>query len=223
MSHSLSSESKISLTIESLAFGGMGIGHLPDGKAVFVEKTAPGDEGSVRITKQKKRHAFAVMEHVEKPSPLRVSPRCPVADRCGGCSWAHLDLEAQRDWKQRLLIHEMARKTHNLDTSLVQPLVGAESFGHRIRCRLHRKARDFGTLESQSHRVIPFRVCPVLDPRLEEFAQALAKKLAPLPPIDADFELVVDCEGRRGLHIMPKRGRFPESMENLAKSLDISA
>ncbi len=216
-------EASVPVVIERLAFGGMGVGHLPDGKVVFVEKTAPGDEGLIRVTKSKKSHAFAVMERLEKSSPERIEPRCPVADRCGGCSWAHLDLTAQRHWKQRLLHDEMARPRVNLDVSVLHPLVVASAFGHRVRCRLHRKSKHFGMLESQSHRAIPFRGCPVLDPRLEEFARELAKELEQFPPGEADFELYVDRDGNRGLHVHPQRGFSLQHPEKIRESLHLAA
>jgi 23S rRNA (uracil1939-C5)-methyltransferase len=42
------------VTIERLAYGGDGVGHL-DGLTVFVPRTAPGDVVDVRLTNQRRQ------------------------------------------------------------------------------------------------------------------------------------------------------------------------
>ena len=39
----------ISVAIETIAAGGDGVGHLPDGRAVFVPRTAPGDTAEMTV------------------------------------------------------------------------------------------------------------------------------------------------------------------------------
>lgn len=41
----------LTLTIERLSNDGSGVAHSPDGEAVFVPGTAPGDEADIRIVK----------------------------------------------------------------------------------------------------------------------------------------------------------------------------
>jgi 23S rRNA (uracil1939-C5)-methyltransferase len=60
-----------------LAAGGDGVGKLPDGKTVFVPRTAPGDLVEVAGLREHKRFARARLARVLEPSPHRVEPRCP--------------------------------------------------------------------------------------------------------------------------------------------------
>lgn len=53
------------LTIESLAYGGYGLGHHA-GKVVFVPFTAPGDRVRCRVEREKKRYAEASAEKIRK-------------------------------------------------------------------------------------------------------------------------------------------------------------
>ncbi len=71
--------------IRSLAAGGAGIADLPDGRVVFVPRTAPGDRVRIRIVKHKRRWALGVVESLTEPSPTRSPPACELYEECGGC------------------------------------------------------------------------------------------------------------------------------------------
>lgn len=62
------------VTIESLVFGGQGIGTLPDGKKVFVWNALPGETVSVELSKNKKDYAEGVAKEILTPSPHRIEP-----------------------------------------------------------------------------------------------------------------------------------------------------
>lgn len=89
---------EISLSIEKLAYGGAGIGYLQveDKKlVVFVEGALPGDEVAAKLKKIKPNYIEAELEKVIKKSPLRVKPRCPHFDVCGGCLLQTLSYDKQ--------------------------------------------------------------------------------------------------------------------------------
>jgi 23S rRNA (uracil1939-C5)-methyltransferase len=81
-----------------LAAGGDGIGHLPDGRAVFVPRTAPGDLVELAMVREHRRFARARLGRLIEPSPDRAEPRCPhyIVDECGGCQLQHLGIAPQR-------------------------------------------------------------------------------------------------------------------------------
>lgn len=196
--------------IEALSFGGDGVGRLAGGKAVFVARSAPGDDVRVRVLEEKPSVAFGEIAELVTAAPERIAPRCPVADRCGGCTWQHLPVEVQRAWKQRLVERELTR--HGLaGDGVLAGVVGGAAFGHRTRARLHRRGVELGTLPRRSHRVLPLQACPILAPALEAFALELAARLKAAPPFDAEVELYVDADGRRGLAVEPS-GRNPRGL-----------
>ena len=61
-----------------------------EGRAVFVPRTAVGDQCDVRIVKVTKNVAFGRVEKIIVPSGQRIAPACPVADKCGGCCYQHI-------------------------------------------------------------------------------------------------------------------------------------
>lgn len=83
------------MEIRGIAAGGAGVGTLPDGRVVFVQRTAPGDRVQLRVAEGKERWARGLLEAVLAPGPDRMSPPCPLYDGCGGCTLQHLSPEAR--------------------------------------------------------------------------------------------------------------------------------
>ncbi len=88
------------IRIEDYGNDGEGIGHV-DGIAVFVKDVVKGDLAKVRIVKAKKNYAYGIPLEIISPSPDRVTPPCPHARVCGGCSLMHISYDSQLAWKQQ--------------------------------------------------------------------------------------------------------------------------
>jgi len=189
----------ITLTIDSLAFGGNGVGRC-EGKAIFVPDTAPGDTVRCRIRRNKGRYAEAELVEVIDPSPLRRTPPCPYAGRCGGCQWQHLDDAAQSDWKARLFADTLSR--HAGVDGGVKPFVAApEPFAYRSRiqfkCRQSENGFVLGFYRKGSHYVIDIDACPVADRRINDLIPQIKAWLAasPAPQQIPQVDVAVDDEG----------------------------
>lgn len=105
----------ISLKIETLSYGGRGIGKY-DGIVVFVSTAIPGDMVRVNVTKLKGNYLEADLLEILEPSPIRISAPCPLFGSCGGCSWQNIPYEKQVVYKE-----EIAR-------SSVEHIAGQTSF-----------------------------------------------------------------------------------------------
>ncbi len=101
--------STIRLEIESLAAGGDGVGRV-DGAVCFVPFTAPGDVVEARVTRKARDFLRAELAEIIRPGPSRREPACPLAGRCGGCAWLHVDEAAQREAKARILARVLRRE-----------------------------------------------------------------------------------------------------------------
>jgi 23S rRNA (uracil1939-C5)-methyltransferase len=90
------------LEIDSFAHGGAGVARH-DGRVFFVEGGVPGDLARVRVDRTRRRYSDASVELLLTPSPDRITPPCPVFDRCGGCDWQMISLDAQRRWNSCII------------------------------------------------------------------------------------------------------------------------
>ena len=99
----------VEVTVRGLAVGGSGVADLPDGRVVFIPRTAPGDHARIRIEKSKRRWALGTLERVTEAGPHRVEAPCPLYARCGGCQLQHLPYERQVEWKGRFVADALER------------------------------------------------------------------------------------------------------------------
>jgi 23S rRNA (uracil1939-C5)-methyltransferase len=123
----------ITLTIESLAYGGDAIAHLEDGRAAFVRGAVPGDTVEAEVTEDRGRFVRAETVRVLDPSPDRVEPPCPYFGTCGGCSWQHVSYQAQLLAKRRMVVDALSRigRVEGAEDLVAQPVPSQAEYGYR--------------------------------------------------------------------------------------------
>lgn len=127
--------------IDSIAAGGEGVGRLPDGRVVFVHRTAPGDLAEVALTERRDRWARGRLLRVLEPSPERREAPCPFYGECGGCTLEHLTYPAQLRAKARIVADALTR-IGGMPTE--PPEVVASPAEHRYRNRVSFALRRTG-------------------------------------------------------------------------------
>ncbi|MEZ4368224.1 MAG: 23S rRNA (uracil(1939)-C(5))-methyltransferase RlmD [Kofleriaceae bacterium] len=83
----------LTVTAAHLDEHGAGVG-VVDGLACHVADLLPGEEAEVALDHRSPHRPEAwgrVVRRIGPASPARVTPACPAAGRCGGCTWQHLD------------------------------------------------------------------------------------------------------------------------------------
>ena len=115
---------EIELRIDTLAYGGAGVGRYGDahhGWVVFVRDALPGDRVRAVVTKRKRHYGEARLLEVVEPSPERVEP---VAHH-PGAPWQVLPYERQLAVKQEQ-VDEALRRIGKLDGFALEPIVPAD-------------------------------------------------------------------------------------------------
>lgn len=198
-----------SVRIERIAAGGDGIGRLPDGRAVFVPRTAPGDLIELGRLRQHARFARARVTRVLEPGPGRVEPRCQhyQADDCGGCQLQHLAPEAQLEAK-RAIVGDTLERIGKLRFAVPPAVTGTAWWEYRSRITLAlgpgRRHAGFHPLD-QPGRVFPLERCHLAAPPLMQLWQLLRPHLMLLPPDVEQLLLRLDRSGGRHL-VVKARG-----------------
>ena len=197
-----------SVSILRLAAGGDGIAKLPDGRTVFVPRTAPGDLVELTSVREHKRFARARVDRLLERSPQRVEPRCPhyVRDECGGCQLQHIEYETQLavrrsfvgDALRRIGKREVsdpaivpANTTYDYRTKLT---LQVESGGRRI--GLHRYDR--------AGQIFDLEWCHITVPPLMELWQTVRRLRPLLPPALEQVVLRLDRGGN--CHLLMRVG-----------------
>ncbi len=118
--------------ITGIAAGGAGVGRLPDGRAVFVPRTAPGERVLARVVEDKRRWARGRLLRVLAPVPERREAPCPYYARCGGCTLEHLAYSAQLRAKAAIVAEALAR-IGGVATTLPEVTASPAEFRYRNR------------------------------------------------------------------------------------------
>lgn len=111
--------------IEDISSEGEGIGKY-QGYILFVKNTVVGDKVKVKVMKTKKSYGYGRMMELIEASPFRVEARCPIAEKCGGCTLQHLDYRKQLEFKQNKVKNCLLRIGGFTEDIPMEPIVGME-------------------------------------------------------------------------------------------------
>ena len=164
---------ELELTLDSLAFGGEAVGRAGDGRVVFVAGGAPGDRVLVRVVEDKRSFVRAELVGVVTAGGARVAPPCPIVDRCGGCPWQHVALDAQLAAKQAIVVRALGKLG-----ARIEPIAPAPApLGYRTRARMTVRGGAIGFAGRRSHEIVDVERCLALDPTLDAAMQAARRAL----------------------------------------------
>ena len=149
------------LTITGLTHEGHGVGRV-DGRAVFIPRTAPGDEVEAKILKVHPGYAHGRVQELLTPSLNRAENDCPVFGRCGGCALRHISYPAELEIKQGWVAENLARigKAHpNWEPILASPKTLRYRNKAQYPVRLVEGRVRTGFFAPRSHVLIPADDC----------------------------------------------------------------
>jgi 23S rRNA (uracil1939-C5)-methyltransferase len=157
------------LTLENPAYGGDTIGRLPDGRAVFVPFSIPGEVVRIRIVTDKKKYARGELLEVLEPSPFRVQPRCGHFGACGGCHYQHIAYEQQLVLKRKILQDQLER-IGRLENPPVEPVVPSpEIYNYRNQVQFHiGKGNKPGFIRADKNGVLEIEECHLPQEQMAE-------------------------------------------------------
>jgi tRNA/tmRNA/rRNA uracil-C5-methylase (TrmA/RlmC/RlmD family) len=148
--------------------GGICIAHAPDGRAVFVRHSLPGERVRVEITEERPSYLRADAVEILDASPHRVAAPCRWAGpgRCGGCDWQHVEVGEQRRLKATVVAEQLRRIAH-LDIAVQVEAVAGDVGGLHWRTRLRLAVDNDGVAGLHRHRsadIEPIGDCLIAHP-----------------------------------------------------------
>ena len=185
------------VTVESLSYGGMGVGRRADGKIVFVPAVVPGETLRVHTVKEYPSYVLALIDEILEPSPDRVEPRCPLFPSCGGCDWQHIAYTQQVLWKQKILECEIGKVCKASPEDALEPVPSEMIYGYRahavVQC-VYNPNFSMGFFQKRSKRIVGFDQCPVLNPKIQHTLGDLREILSQ-NPIHGIYSLEIHAPG----------------------------
>lgn len=172
---------RIVVTIKRIGINGEGVGYYKR-KAVFIDGALPNEVVKANVLKAEKNYITAELVDIEKKSPDRQKPPCPVYDACGGCQLQHMTYPAQLRAKEELVREAFSRYTPALKELPLRPILGMDNpWGYRNKAQLQAGWQDeeliTGLYSPGSHRIVDISGCAVQDPAINEVTNHVKKLL----------------------------------------------
>jgi 23S rRNA (uracil1939-C5)-methyltransferase len=152
----------------AMVAGGTAIARDDSGRVLFVDGALPGEAVRVAITGEHRNHANARVVEVLDASAARREPPCPaVARGCGACTWQHIDLDAQREFKADI-VRDALRRLGRVDPPELLPSISLEPWAFRTTVRAVVEDGRAGLRRAQSHDAVTVDECLVAHPLVNE-------------------------------------------------------
>lgn len=172
---------EVIIDIEDIGSDGEGIGKY-QGYTIFVKNTIVGDRIRTKLIKCKKSYGYGRLMEIIDPSPYRVTPRCSLADKCGGCSIQHLDYQKQLEYKQNKVINCLERiggfpVEEFCKKNIMEPIIGMkEPFYYRNKAQfpvgVNKEGKvTIGFYAGRTHSIIDTSHCYIQAPINDEILQ----------------------------------------------------
>lgn len=137
-----------------------------EGFPIFIPFTCLGEVVEVIVVKVSKSFAFGKIKEVLKASPMRIEPHCDVYHRCGGCSFSHMNYEAECAIKENYALETMKRigkvDFAKVETLPLHPSSRINQYRNKAQYPIQRDAEGnlrIGFYASRTHNVIDCSSC----------------------------------------------------------------
>jgi tRNA/tmRNA/rRNA uracil-C5-methylase (TrmA/RlmC/RlmD family) len=223
---------RFTLKIESIAFGGAGVGRVDD-FVVFTPFTAPGDVVEVEIVQCKKKFARGRLVKIAEPSPQRTAPLCRYYGRCGGCSYQHIDYAHQLQIKQKQ-VEDAFLRIGGVSRPEVRRIIGSPGvYAYRGKARLHAakttRGCRLGFIDISGGKITDIERCEIMDETINEQIMRMRMKEKVLfsddeltfwsgVPDHSTGEIIRVVKGREFL--VPREGFFQANLHLTDRMVD---
>jgi 23S rRNA (uracil1939-C5)-methyltransferase len=171
------------LQIEKAVYGGAGLAHGPEGKAILAPFTLPGELIEAQLLEQKKTPDEALLLQVLTASKDRIKPTCSHFGECGGCQYQHAEYPAQLKIKSSILQETLERA--GLTTLATIRTHTSHPWGYRNRMRLRIEELNgvlrVGYNRPGTNEFLAVHECSIAAPILWRAAQSLLQVGAQTP------------------------------------------
>jgi len=192
----------ITLHLETMTYGGDALGTRlccapggAGGKAIFVRGGITGEWVRAEIVEEHDHFARAQVTDVIESSPERIQPRCPhfgfSSNSCGGCTWQHIDYAAQLRFKTEIVREQLRRIGKIADAPVREALPSPDVWAYRNYAQFSvTQDGQLGFQAARSNRVIPIKVCYIVQPPIAEFLSQQSVASASLDSVADAFRHV---------------------------------
>ncbi|MCH9633697.1 MAG: 23S rRNA (uracil-C(5))-methyltransferase RlmCD [Chlamydiae bacterium] len=140
---------------------GQGVASL-DGLKVFIDLALPSERVKAKLRLKKKNYALADLVEIQKTSPDRVPPVCPIFSKCGGCQIMHWSYDKQLEYKTQKVKDALTR-IGDFENPPLKDCIASSPLHYRNKIQLPFFEKNglvkLGLYEKHSNRVVEVEKC----------------------------------------------------------------
>lgn len=214
----------VTLDIEASSHDGRGIATYK-GKTTFVSGAIAHEKVSCKITKRHSRYNEAETIEILEASPQRTTPSCAHYGKCGGCGMQHMEIQAQIELKEKIVLDQLKRIGKVIPETVMPPLSG-NPWNYRRKARLgvryDKKLNKLfvGFRAKNSNQLINVQNCPVLHASVGTKIAALHELIQNLTQFDNIPQIEVAVSPEQTALIFRHLTPLPE--EDITKLCDFA-
>ena len=145
---------------------------------VFVDSLLLGEEAEVEVTYAGKGVSYGVIKKLTTFSKERITPKCPIATACGGCTFQNATYEYELKYKKHK-VEEALKRIGHLENIKVNDVIGMdvpEHYRNKIQVPFGRENKHviYGFYKAKTHRIIPIKQCNIEDKKAGKILQNIA-------------------------------------------------
>ena len=179
------------IRVQRIGADGDGIAALPDGTALYLPDTLPGELVQPGPLARRGEGWWAEAQVLE-PAPDRAAPPCPHFGVCGGCTLQHWADASYAAWKADQVVDALRRAGARVATPELARTPPAARRRMDLAIRRDGPAVLIGLHRRRSRDIVDMHACPVLHPALFALVQALRPVLRRLTGLRREASAVVN-------------------------------
>ncbi len=162
---------------------------------VFVKGLIKGEEADVKIIAEKRNCSYGIIDKLITASPHRIERDCPVAYKCGGCDYRHIDYDYQLKLKKEVLCNTFR------DYEIADVMACDDPFYYRNKVQIPVRDRKMGFYRKNSNDIIEFDDC-LIESRIANQIIADMKKLLTGRPYEDKIRHIIVKHGKGSGEVM---------------------
>ena len=171
-----------------------------DGYILFVKGTIIDEVAKVKVISKKKNYGYAIIDEIIEASPYRITPKCPVANKCGSCDLQHMNYKGQLEFKKKSVINVFESIAH-MNVNVKDTLGADDIYYYRDKVQIPIKDHMFGYYRKHSNDIVECNRCLLQSLKVNEIISYLKQQLISLG-LDQHFRHLVIKEGYHSKEIM---------------------
>lgn len=146
-------------------FDGQGLCKDEAGRTIFVPALLIDEEAEVEVLYHKKDYDVGKIKKILVFSKFRISPKCPCATACGGCSFQNLDYKKELEYKKLVAVHTLS-KIAKVDARSANIYGMADPYYYRNKIQIpfgydKQNRLVYGFYKFKSHEIVPIKECAI--------------------------------------------------------------